>query len=297
MRILVAGRSGQLAQELLGRLAREGHAVHAVGQPELDLRDAASIRRVFAEVAPDAVVNAAAFTAVDRAESERDAAFAVNAAGAGLLAETAARHGVPLLHVSTDYVFDGRKGAPYSEDDAPNPLNAYGASKLAGEEAVLAASPRSAVLRTSWVCGAHGSNFLKTMLRLGTGRDSLSVVADQHGAPTFTADLADAITAMLPRLQAAPVGGEAFGLFHFCGSPWTTWHGFAAEIFRQAALRGARVPQLTPISTADYPSAAQRPLDSRLDCQRIARIHGIARPDWHVSLSACLDGLIGPLRR
>lgn len=292
MRILVAGRTGQLALELAERLPRDGHAVTALEAPELDLTQPGSIARTVQQAAPEAIVNAAAYTAVDRAEDQPDLAEAINATGAGLLARAAAERGIPFVHVSTDYVFDGRKGSPYAETDPTAPLGVYGRTKLAGEQAVLAANPRAAVLRTAWVCSPHGNNFLKTMLRLGAERDSLAVVADQHGAPTFAADLAEAIARMLPRLQAEAAGSEAFGVFHLTGQPWTTWHGFAAEIFRQAAARGQRVPQLKAIATHEYPTRAQRPADGRLDCRRITAIHGIHPADWHHSLAQCLDRLL-----
>lgn len=294
MRVLVAGRTGQLAIELLGRLPRDGHEVVALEAPELDLTDAASIARAVEEVAPDAIINAAAYTAVDKAESQRDLAFAVNATGAGLLAEAAAARGLPFVHVSTDYVFPGDGGAPYAEDAPTGPIGVYGETKLAGERAVLAANPRSIILRTAWVCSPHGNNFVKTMLRLGQERETVSVVADQHGAPTFAADLADAIARILPRLATAPAGDEAFGIFHLTGMPWTTWHGFAAAIFDGAAARGLRTPRLLAITTDEYPTPARRPADGRLDCGRIARVHGIQAADWRLSLSHCLDALTGP---
>jgi dTDP-4-dehydrorhamnose reductase len=295
MRILVAGRTGQLAVSLLERLPRDGHTVVALEAPELDLTDPASIARAVEAAAPEAIVNAAAYTAVDKAESQRDLAFAVNATGAGLLAEAAAARGLPFVHISTDYVFSGDGGAPYAEDAPTGPTGVYGASKLAGERAVLAANPRSIILRTAWVCSPFGANFVKTMLRVGQERETVSVVADQHGAPTFAADLADAIARLLPRLAAAPAGDEGFGVFHLTGMPHTTWHGFAAAIFEGAAARGLRVPRLAAITTADYPTPARRPADGRLDCGRIARVHGIAAADWRLSLSHLLDTLIHPL--
>jgi dTDP-4-dehydrorhamnose reductase len=294
MRVLIAGRTGQLATELLDRLPRDGHAVVAREAPELDLTDPASIARTMEETAPHAVINAAAYTAVDKAESQRDLAFAVNATGAGLIAGAAAAQGLPFVHISTDYVFPGDGGAPYAEDAATGPTGVYGESKLAGERAVLAANPRSVILRTAWVCSPHGQNFVKTMLRVGQERETVSVVADQHGAPTFAADLADAIARMLPRLVAAPAGSGDFGVFHLTGTPHTTWHGFAAAIFEGAAARGLRVPRLSAITTADYPTPARRPADGRLDCGRIAEVHGIQPADWRLSLSSCLDRLVGP---
>lgn len=296
MRVLVAGREGQLARALVARLLPEGHQVTALEPPDLDLIDSASIAAAMAMAAPDLVVNAAAYTAVDRAEDQPEVAQAVNAMGAGWLAAAADARGVPFMHVSTDYVFDGLKGAPYVEADTPNPLGVYGATKEAGERAVLAANPRSVVIRTAWVCGVDGANFVKTMLRLAKERDEIRVVADQHGAPTFAADLADAMVRMAPRLLAAPAGDAAFGLFHLSGAPHTTWHGFTAEILGQAAMRGHPRPRLTPIATSDYPTKARRPADGRLDCSKIRRVHGIAPADWRASLGRCLDVLVGPIK-
>jgi dTDP-4-dehydrorhamnose reductase len=296
MRVLVAGREGQLARALRRRLAADGHEVIALEPPALDLTDRAGLARMMAEAAPAVVINAAAYTAVDRAEDEEALARAVNATGAGWLAEEAARHGAPMVHVSTDYVFDGLKGAPYVEADAPNPLGAYGRTKLEGELLVLAAQPRAIVLRTAWVCSADGANFVKTMLRLATEREELRVVADQHGAPSFADDLAAAIARMLPRLLAAPAGDDAFGLFHLTGAPHTTWHGFAEAILDGAAARGHPRPRLVPIGTQDYPTKARRPADGRLDCARIGQVHGIAPADWRVSLARCLDSLLGPVK-
>jgi dTDP-4-dehydrorhamnose reductase len=295
MRILVAGREGQVARALLARLAPEGHAVTALEPPELDLTSRDSIAAAVQATKPELVVNAAAYTAVDKAEDQVDLAYAVNRDGAGWLAAEAAAIGAPFVHFSTDYVFDGRKGAPYVETDAVAPLGVYGASKEAGERAVLAANPRSVVLRTAWVCSPDGANFVKTMLRLGAEREELRVVGDQHGAPTFAADLADAVARMMPRLLAARAGDEAFGLFHLSGQPHATWHAFAEEIMRQAALRGRKRPVVTAIATAEYPTRAQRPADGRLDCAKITRVHGIVPADWRASLARCLDVLAGPV--
>jgi len=289
MRILLIGREGQLARALIARL--EGHDVTALDLPEFDLTQREHVIAAVARTAPDLVINAAAYTAVDRAEDEPDLARAVNATGPGWLAEAAAARGAPIVHVSTDYVFDGAKGAPYVEDDAPKPLGTYGATKLEGERAVLAANPRAAVIRTSWVCSADGNNFVKTMLRLAREREEVRVVADQRGAPTFATDLADAIARMAPRLLT---GHGPFGLFHLSGAPHTTWHDFAEAILDGAAARGHPRPRLVPIATADYPTKARRPADGRLDCARIARIHGIAAAPWRDSLAQTLDTLIGP---
>jgi dTDP-4-dehydrorhamnose reductase len=296
MRILVAGREGQVARALLARLGADGHVVTALEPPDLDLTDDASVAAAMEAARPALVVNAAAYTAVDRAEDQVELAFAVNRDGAGRIAAAAAAAGLPCVHFSTDYVFDGSKGAPYVETDAVNPLGVYGRSKEAGERATLEANPRSVVLRTAWVCSPDGANFVKTMLRLAAERPELRVVADQHGAPSFAADLADAVARMAPRLVAAPAGDPAFGLFHLSGTPHATWHGFTAEILDQAARRGHPRPALTPIATADYPTRAVRPPDGRLDCTKITQVHGIAPADWRVSLGHCLDALLGPVK-
>lgn len=277
-RILVVGRTGQVGTALEAALPATGWPFVVMEAPALDLTDAQSIEAAVAAARPDVVVNAAAYTAVDAAESEVELAYAINARGPGLLAAAAARAGAAILHFSTDYVFDGARG-PWREDDATGPLGVYGASKLAGEHAVAAANPRHIILRTSWVCSATGHNFLKTMLRLAETRAELRVVADQRGAPTFADDLADTVVRLVPRL----VAGEGYGLFHLTGAPWTSWHGFAEAIFA-----GRAGPSLVPITTADYPTPAQRPADGRLDCGRIARVHGITQPDWRAGLGRAM---------
>jgi dTDP-4-dehydrorhamnose reductase len=291
MRILIAGREGQLARALAAAFGAAGHAVQALEPPALDLTDRATIAAALA-ASPDLLVNAAAYTAVDRAEEQPELARAVNATGAGWLAAEAAARGVPLIHVSTDYVFDGAKGAPYLEHDAPRPLSVYGATKLEGEGLVLAAHPRAVVIRTAWLCSPHGANFVRTMLRLARERAELRVVADQFGAPSFADDLAQAMLRMAPRLLA----GAGFGLFHLTGAPHTSWHGFAQAILDGAARRGHPRPVLHAIAAAEYPTRARRPADARLDCARIGAVHGILPADWRLSLGRCLDTLIGPVR-
>ena len=295
MRVFVAGREGQLARALLARLVPEGHEVTALEPPELDLTSRESIAAALDAARPELVINAAAYTAVDRAEDQAELARAVNATGAGWLAEAAAARGAPFVHVSTDYVFDGLKGSPYVETDPVSPIGVYGVTKEEGERLVLAAQPRSAVIRTAWVCSPDGANFVKTMLRLAKERDEIRVVADQQGAPTFAADLADAIARMAPRLMEAKAGDEGYGIFHLSGAPHTTWHGFTQEILAQAGRRGHPVPKLTPIATSDYPTKAQRPADGRLDCSKITRVHGIQPADWRISLGRALDSLVGPI--
>ncbi|MFC7688623.1 dTDP-4-dehydrorhamnose reductase [Paeniroseomonas aquatica] len=294
MRVLVIGRTGQISTELRARLPAAGHEELALEAPELDLTSAASIAAAMAGFRPEAIINAAAYTAVDRAEDDRALAFAVNGTGPGLLGEAAARAGIPVVHYSTDYVFDGSKPTPYTEADAPNPVGAYGASKLEGEQRLHAAQPRSVTFRTAWVCSAHGNNFVKTMLRFGKERPELRVVADQQGAPTFADDLADAAIAILPKLVAAKAGEDCFGVFHLTGQPFTTWHGFAEAIFEGAAARGQPAPKVTAITTAEYPTRASRPANSRLDCSRAAAVLGVPAADWRAGLDRCLDALLSP---
>ncbi len=292
MRVLVVGRMGQLATELRARLPAAGHDVLALEPPELDLTHPDSIAAAISRFRPAAVVNAAAYTAVDRAEDEPEIAHAVNARGPALLGQAAAAADIPVVHFSTDYVFAGDKPSPYTEEDTPAPLGVYGASKLAGERGLHAAQPRALTFRTSWVCSPHGANFVKTMLRLGREREEMRVVADQHGAPTFADDLADAVIAALPRLADACAGDPVFGLFHLTGMPHTTWHGFAEAIFQGAVARGQPAPKLTAITTAEYPTRARRPANSRLDCSRAASVLGIRAADWRQGLSRTLDALL-----
>ncbi|MBL9011233.1 MAG: dTDP-4-dehydrorhamnose reductase [Alphaproteobacteria bacterium] len=289
MRILVAGRSGQLAEAL-----REtpGHEIVALGRPDLDLTRSETIAAAFDAARPEAVINAAAYTAVDKAETDEAAAMAVNA-GAGRLAAAASRLGLPFIHVSTDYVFDGRASRPYREDDPVAPLGAYGRSKRAGEIAVLEAMPQAVIVRTAWVFHHGGANFLRTMLRLAETRDEVGVVADQRGAPTYAPDLAVALVAMIERMKADGTAAPR-GLFHATGSGETTWHGFAAAIFAGAARRGLKVPALKAIATADYPTPARRPAYSVLDCARLEADFGLRLPQWQDAVERCLTRLIGP---
>ena len=235
---------------------------------------------------PDYIINAAAYTAVDKAENDAERAFAVNRDGARHLAEAAEAAGASMLHISTDYVFDGAGGAPYDEAAPTAPQNIYGASKLAGEQAVLEACRCAVVMRTSWVFGAHGQNFVKTMLRLGRERDSLGIVADQYGAPTAAADIAAALITIVRRHTPEQLAERA-GIYHYCGSPYASWFEFAETIFAEAAAQGvlAKIPAVKPIATADYPTPAKRPADSRLDCGKIRAVFGIGPCDWHSALS------------
>jgi dTDP-4-dehydrorhamnose reductase len=283
VRILLTGRNGQVGWELeralapLGQLAAFDHAA-------LDLGDPDQIVSRVREVKPDVIVNAAAYTAVDRAESERERAFLVNAAGPGFLAAEAKALGALLVHYSTDYVFDGSKPTPYVETDTPNPVNVYGQSKLAGEQAIEASGCRHLILRTSWVYGMRGQNFLLTILRLARERPELRVVDDQVGAPTWCRDIAAATT----QLVATRSGAQ--GLLHLAAAGATSWYGFAREIL---AARGITVP-VQAITTTEYPTPARRPANSLLSAQKLRRQSGVALPDWRESLRTCLREADGP---
>jgi dTDP-4-dehydrorhamnose reductase len=278
--ILVIGRSGQVARALA-----QYPGVVTAGRPETDLANPETLTAALVRHSPAAVVNAGAYTAVDAAEAERDEAFAINAAGAGHLARACARAGVPLVHISSDYVFDGRATRPWREDDPIAPLSAYGASKAEGEAQIRAAGRRHVILRTSWIYSETGRNFLTTMLRLGRERPELAIVDDQIGAPTYADDIAAAIARIV---EAAETRDDIWGTFHFASAGSTTWFGFAAEIFAQAQALGRPVPKLKPITTAEYPTPARRPAYSVLDTARISRVFGIAPPDWREALARCM---------
>jgi dTDP-4-dehydrorhamnose reductase len=273
VRLLVVGRSGQVAQALMERGARTGDEVVALGRPDLDVARPETILPAFEAQLADVVINAAAYTAVDGAESNRETAHLINAAGAGAVAAAAGTLGVPLIHISTDYVFDGRKSSPYVEDDRAAPRSAYGQSKYAGELAVRAEHPRHAILRTAWVYSPFGSNFVKTMLRLATDRDEVRVVGDQFGSPTSAFDLADAVLALAARLENC--GNEGFGTFHATGAGTASWAGFAETVFAASKRHGGPTAQVVAIPTSEYPTAAERPANSRLDCSKLAEVHGI----------------------
>jgi dTDP-4-dehydrorhamnose reductase len=291
-RILVLGQTGQVAAALLARLPLDGHQVEAVGRAGSDLGDPAAARASVLDRAPDIVVNAAAYTAVDRAEGYEAAARALNAEGPAAAAAAAAGIGAAFIHFSTDYVFDGSKGRPYEENDAPQPLGVYGRTKLDGELAVAAANPRHVILRTAWVCSPTGSNFVKTMLRLAGERDSLGVVDDQHGRPTFASDLADAVAAIIARLPQDGTS-EGWGVFHAASQGETTWCGFARAIMDGSRARGGPAAEIRPITTADFPTPARRPADSRLSTERLASVYDVRLPHWQTSLDVCLDEIYG----
>ncbi|MBR0740732.1 dTDP-4-dehydrorhamnose reductase [Bradyrhizobium liaoningense] len=288
--ILIAGRNGQLARCLRELAAMRGLPVVALGRPELDLESRAGIDKLIASIAPSAIINAAAYTAVDQAESETAKAFSVNRDGAAALADIAWQMNIPLIHHSTDYVFDGSKPDAYDESDIPAPLNAYGASKLAGEAAVLAAHPLATVIRCSWLYSPYGSNFVRTMLRLCETQQTVRVVRDQHGNPTSAFDLADAVLRIAER-SAMDDRRATAGIFHLAGQGETNWHDFAQAIFCERSRRGARIPALEAITTEEFPTAARRPRNSRLDSSKAERVFGIRLAPWRHALKACLEQL------
>lgn len=293
MRILVTGREGQVARSLVERSSGRDIDVVTLGRPELDL--AGPVDAIIAAVEdarPNVIVSAAAYTQVDRAENEPELAFTVNERGAGAVARAASRLEVPLVHLSTDYVFDGAKMAPYVEDDMPRPTGVYGASKLAGEKAVLAYHEDCAVLRTAWVYSPFGANFVTTMLRLAAGRDAVAVVADQHGNPTSALDIADAVLAVAGNLLARD-GPELRGVFHMTAGGEASWAELAQAIFDASAQAGGPSAHVKRISTADYPTPARRPVNSRLGCSKLEEVHGVRLPDWHVSLQEVVKRVIG----
>lgn len=296
MSVLVLGGNGQVGRELRRALAPLGEVTSTTRSGQLpdgahcevaDFADPASLPALLDRLQPKTVVNAAAWTAVDKAESEPEAAFAANAEAPAVIAQWCAGHDVPLVHYSTDYVFDGQGTHPYREDDATAPLSVYGASKLAGEQAIRAAGGRHLIFRTAWVYATHGSNFLHTMLRLGAEREELKVVADQVGTPTPAALIAD-VTA-----QALAHPGGLSGTWHLTALGQTTWHGFAEAIFAEAVAQGvlARAPQVLPITTAQYPTPARRPAWSCLDTTRLREDFGIALPDWRDALRRVIGGM------
>lgn len=283
MNILITGANGQVGRELVARL-QDRATILAAGRDTLDITDPAAVERTAAAFRPHVIINAAAYTAVDKAESDPAAAYAVNRDAVRHLAQAAAAHNAALLHLSTDYVFDGTLNRPYRETDPANPQSIYGQSKLAGEQAA-AACPRHIILRTAWVFGAHGRNFVKTMLRLGRERDSLGIVADQYGAPTAAADIAAALITIAERTQFHRFAD--WGIYHFSGSPHLSWYEFAKTIFQAAAAQNLlpAVPQLKALATEDYPTPARRPANSRLDCTKIRETFGIAPSDWRAALA------------
>ena len=291
-RILIVGNAGQLGRELERIFAGVGPMV-AVDRESVDLAEADQTRALVSRAAPDLILNAAAYTAVDRAESERDLAYAINEQAPRVLAQEALQRSALLVHYSTDYVFDGSKPEPWIETDAPNPLNVYGASKLAGERAVANIGGKYLIFRTSWVYGPHGNNFLLTMLRLARERDRLSIVDDQVGAPTTSIALARATHAIVTGILAGRIGApqDWAGLYHMTCAGATSWFGFAQAIFTRAAVLGVKAPALTPIATKDYPTPAARPRNSVLSNAKLRARFGVELPPWESALDETLEAM------
>jgi dTDP-4-dehydrorhamnose reductase len=292
MRMYVNGGQGQVALSLREAASRDNDIVFGCAQrPDVDLLRPASIARALAGFRPDIVVNPAAYTAVDKAESEPDQAFALNRDGARVVAAAAAEQGAPIVHLSTDYVFDGTKAAPYVESDPVNPRSVYGQSKREGELAVAAANPHHIVLRTSWVYAPFGTNFVRTMLRLTAERDTLRVVDDQIGCPTYAPDIAAATISIAKKVIAEGWRPQFAGVTHLAGPDALTWYAFANDILRGAALRGGRSVPISPILSSDYPTPAARPANSRLSTARLASVFDVRQPPLQGSLANCLDRL------
>lgn len=292
MKILVTGKNGQVGFELQRALAPLGEVV-AVDHADCDLADADAIRALVRRVAPDVIVNPAAYTAVDKAESDHQTTSAVNTRAPGVLGEEAARVGALVVHYSTDYVFDGAKDGSYSETDTPNPQSVYGSTKLAGERALAEAHPRHLILRTSWVVGAHGGNFAKTMLRLAAERESLSVVADQFGAPTSAALLADLTAQLVRQYQREGAEGFPYGTYHVTAAGETSWYDYARFVIGEAQAAGKTLKlgpdAVAPLATADYPTPAKRPANSRLDTSHFRDTFGLRLPPWQESIRHVLQ--------
>jgi dTDP-4-dehydrorhamnose reductase len=287
MKILVTGCHGQVGHALTRHLQGQGE-IHALGREQLDLSRSESIRAVMQSLRPAMVINAAAYTAVDQAESEEALALRINAEAPGVLAEEAVKIGASLIHYSTDYVFDGSKQGAWVEEDSVSPLSAYGRSKLAGEQAIAVTGVPHLILRTSWVYGLHGKNFLLTMLRLAQSRDSLSIVDDQIGAPTWSHTIAEATANIVRHFPRAEQIAKLSGIYHLCASGHTSWHGFAQAIFAHSAVH--QHPALQAITTAQYPTPARRPANSVMNTEKFRQCFG-ELPSWQEALQHCLDGL------
>jgi dTDP-4-dehydrorhamnose reductase len=291
-KILLIGKNGQIGWELQRTLASLGDVI-AVGRREIDLIDPDSIREVVREVRPELIINAAAYTAVDKAESEPDLAMAINGIAPGIMAEEAKRLSAAIIHYSTDYVFDGASNRPYVEDDAPNPVNVYGTTKLAGERAIQASGVPHLILRTSWVYGARGRNFLLTILKLAKEKNELKIVNDQIGAPTWCRLLAEVTSQMIAQ-HYSPVSrqaiSEASGLYHVVPTGSVSWHGFATKIIETVSGQVRHAPpKLIPIPSSDYAVPAKRPLNSSMTSKKLGNAYGLTMPHWEKSLSLCME--------
>jgi dTDP-4-dehydrorhamnose reductase len=291
-RMVVTGREGQVVQSLLERGKLDARfEIVALGRPDLNLSEPSGIEAILRTAKPDVIVSAAAYTAVDQAETDEDVATVVNGVAAGEIARVAASLGVPVIHLSTDYVFDGSKAQPYIESDPVAPMGAYGRSKLAGEVAVAAATHNYAILRTAWIYSPFGKNFMKTMLRLAESRDHIDVVCDQIGNPTSALDIADGVLTVAANLLGSNAM-ELRGIFHMTGSGEASWADFAEEIFAVASPRGMSSASVGRIVSSQYPTLAKRPANSRLDCRRLGIYHGIRLPDWQISMTTVIERLV-----
>lgn len=295
MRLLITGSQGQVARAFIEAApAQKDIEACAIGRPGLDICNTPTIERALSDIKPDIVINTAAYTAVDDAEGDEARARALNRDGAGMLASAAAKRGTPIIHLSTDYVFDGTKSAPYVETDATGPTSVYGRTKLEGEQAVAAANAKHIILRTAWVYSPFGKNFVKTILtHAGKGTD-LKVVNDQTGSPTYAPHLADAIMDVARRIVAANGNGIGWGVYHAGGSGYASWFEVAREILDQSQANGGPSTSLSPIGTDGYPTRAKRPTNSRLDCTKLATTFGITQPDWRDGVKLCVARLLRP---
>lgn len=285
MKILVTGANGQVGHCLQQQLREQSFDFIALTRHELDISDTDAVHTCIATIKPNVVINAAAYTAVDKAEQEQELAYAINRDGAANLARAAKTIGAAILHISTDYVFAGDAHSSYRETDATTPQSVYGTSKLAGEQAVIAANDKHIILRTAWVFGEHGNNFVKTMIRLGSTRDTLGIVADQEGGPTYAGDIAKTLIHIIKHYAAG--NKTEWGIYHYSGAPHVSWFGFAQQIFAQvekAAIYNKSIPLVKAITTADYPTPAKRPANSKLDCSKIETSFGITPCDWQTAL-------------
>lgn len=291
MRILVTGKEGQVDTSLSHLAEATGHDLVRLGLPEIDLSRPETLDDPIRQAQPDVIISSAAYTSVDKAEDEPDLAQKINGDGPGALARIAADLGVPIIHLSTDYVFAGDKDGPYTEADRPSPKTVYGATKLDGEHQIAAATDNHVILRTAWVYSAVGHNFVKTMLRLGESREVLDVVSDQLGSPTYAPDLAQTLLLIAQQI-VIDANPTIRGVFHLTGSGSTSWAGFAKAIFANAERRGRRPVRVNPVHSSQFPSRANRPANSRLSCDKLDELYGLCLPDWQDSLDTCLDILI-----
>lgn len=289
MKVLITGAYGQVGLFITHKFKQAGWQVYATSHSELDICNEDAVRKAVFAIRPQLIINAAAYTVVERAEKEPALAHQINAVAPGYLSAAAAEVGAVIIHISTDYVFYGHKQGAYEETDQPHPLNVYGASKLAGEHNVISANPHHIIFRTSWVFSEYGVNFAKTMLRLASERDELNIVADQFGGPTYAGDIADALVNIAGKVANTP-DFSGWGIYHYCGMPHVSWHQFAKTIFAHALQSGviATIPEVHGISSAEYPSLAVRPRNSTLNCSKIKMVFGLSQPDWQQSLDAML---------